>query len=389
MTWESILSQGTINPITHQLNVVDNGQIAPINWQNVIDKIKRKFKKQHILNGNVDVPELETHEIIVRMDSPGENFFVEKGLFSLGFDKMQHETIGTRVTEYDINNTLTFDLGQVRYVKQWYFGFINALNQIYAQLRELGIVKFTTTPEELAVTFDKRLCHQLLSSYGIPVPRAFYDITTYDQLIESTTKCGMNRLFVKLAHGSSASGVIAYCNATQQLGNNQPVFKELATTSAELIRDRTFPQFFKVYNSLRIRRYNDNQDIREVINFVCAEGAIVEEWLEKANYLGRGNFDLRVVVVGGKVTNFVVRTSKSPMTNLHLGNKRGECAEFLRLMEHKAPGSWERVRETCAKIHKLCLPNSLCLGVDVMFSEDFKEHFILEVNGFGDLSMFF
>ncbi|KAG2386688.1 hypothetical protein C9374_002432 [Naegleria lovaniensis] len=379
VTWETLVSTGIVNPITHQINVVDNNEIAQVDWAALIDKIKRKYKRR-------TSQDLRTEDILVRVDSPGENFFVEKGLFSLGCQAMNNETLGTRISEYDINNTLVFDLGQVRYVKQWYLGFVNALNQIYSALKQQGIINFNATAEEIAITFDKRLCHQLLSKHGIPVPRAFYNITTYDELLTVTREHSMNRVFVKLAHGSSASGVIAYCYMEQQLmENSPPVLKELATTSAELIRDRNFPQFFKIYNSLRIRRYNRAEDIREVINFVCGEGVIVEEWLEKANYMGRGNFDLRIVVIGGKIMNFVVRTSKSPMTNLHLGNRRGECDEFLRLIEYKAPGSWERIKETCHKIHTLCLPNALCLGVDVMLSEDFQEHYILEVNGFGDL----
>ncbi|EFC46147.1 predicted protein [Naegleria gruberi] len=379
VTWEMLLSTGIVNPHNHQINVVDNNQIAPIDWQQIIDKMKRKYFKQ---TGE----ELETGDIVVRIDSPGENFFVERGLLSLGCEGINQEEFGTRVSEYDINNILAFDLGQVRYVRQWYLGFINALEQLFDILRGHGIRQFSSTLDEISSTFDKRMCHSLLVKHGIPVPRGFYNVRNYDEMVEVMKSNNMNRVFVKLAHGSSASGVIAYCFVEQRIiGSTETVFKELATTSSELVRDRNFPQYFKVYNSLRIRRYTKNEDIKQVIDFVLAEGAIVEEWVEKADYMGRGNFDLRIVVVGGKIMNFVVRTSRNPMTNLHLGNKRGECDDFLRLLEYKAPGSWDKVKVTCESIANECFPNSLCLGVDLMFSENFQEHFIVEVNGFGDL----
>jgi len=383
ITWEKIVSTGVVNPLNHQINVVDNNTIAPIDWNGIIDSIK----KEYLINYG---EEFNIEDVVIRFDSPGENFFVERGLFSLGCQPMLNEHYGTRVSEYDINNTLTFDLGQVRYIRQWYLGFVNAMDQIGQALGRLGIkpTQYMSSIDGIATTFDKRLCHNLLSKHEIPLPKAFYNIRTYDELHQILKENNMERVFIKPAHGSSASGVIAYCFMEQKRGDTV-MFKELATTSAELIRDRNFPQYFKIYNSLRIKRYTKNDDIRELINFICSEGAIVEEWLEKADYMGRGNFDLRIIVIGGKIMNFVVRTSKNPMTNLHLGNKRGECEDFLRLVEYKAPGSWDRVKETCHRIGTECLPSCLCLGVDLMFSEDFKQHYILEVNGFGDLSKFY
>ncbi|KAL9644556.1 hypothetical protein ABK040_009420 [Willaertia magna] len=374
ISYEKLLTSGVINTNNHQMMVVDNDQIAMIDWEYLIANIKLKFENKY---KRKLIPE---KDIIIRFDSPGENWFVERGILSLGYNHILNERFGMRINEYEINNTLVFDLGRVRYMRQWYLGFLNLMNQICLELNRFNICNFINHPKDIRVTFDKRLCHSLLSSYNIPVPLAFYNIRNYDDLIKRMNEYNLNRVFIKPAHGSSASGVIAYCF----MGKDN-YFKELATTSAELVRDRFYPQFFRIYNSLRIKRYTKNEDIKDVINFICDEGVIVEEWLEKANYLGRGNFDLRIIVVAGKMMNFVVRTSRNPMTNLHLGNKRGDCDDFLRLIHKKAPGSWERIQETCWKLYHLCFPNCVCLGVDMMLTPDFNEHYVIEVNGFGDL----
>ena len=64
-----------------------------------------------------------------------------------------------------------------------------------------------------------------------------------------------------------------------------------------------------------------------MLTFILQEGAIVEEWLPKAVFQGK-QFDLRVVVIKGVAKHFVVRLGNSPMTNLHLGNARGDAALF-------------------------------------------------------------
>lgn len=236
--------------------------------------------------------------------------------------------------------------------------------------------------------FDKRWCHNRLKSLHIPVPRAFLHIQDHSELKRVVNEHRMSKSFIKLAHGSSASGVVAYScllddaiERSEKKGIRFP-HTEVATTSVELVRNVRDRNQFNLYNNLRVRRYTNSTDVRCIVNTICGEGAIVEEWLPKAKYANGLNFDLRVVVIAGEARHFVVRTSKSPMTNLHLGNARGDSRVFLDMIQ---PESWERLKETCVRVARECFPRSLYMGIDVLVTPDMRDHYILEVNAFGDL----
>ena len=57
--------------------------------------------------------------------------------------------------------------------------------------------------------FDKRRCHARLAEAGVPVPPALPAVRGYDELRARMAEAGRDRVFVKPAHGSSASGVVA------------------------------------------------------------------------------------------------------------------------------------------------------------------------------------
>jgi hypothetical protein len=175
-------------------------------------------------------------------------------------------------------------------------------------------------------------------------------------------------VFVKPAHGSSASGVIAYQTSRG---------RHLATTTIELAREH---DDLRLYNSRRLREYRDQDQIATLIDAVCRQRAHVEQWLPKASVAERV-FDLRVMVIAGRARHVVVRTSRGPMTNLHLLNQRGVWAEVL---ERMGDAAWSEARRTCE--HALeCFPASLHAGIDLLIGADYRRHAVLEVNAFGDL----
>jgi glutathione synthase/RimK-type ligase-like ATP-grasp enzyme len=69
------------------------------------------------------------------------------------------------------------------------------------------------------------------------------------------------------------------------------------------------------------------------------------------------------------------------MTNLHLGNSRGDLA---RLREAAGARAWAAAMETCERAGA-CFPGSLQVGVDLMFLTGWRRHAVAEVNAFGDL----
>ncbi|WP_406110544.1 STM4014 family protein [Kitasatospora purpeofusca] len=244
----------------------------------------------------------------------------------------------------------------------WYAGVTAALRTLAATpgVRLLG------DPEEIAVMFDKRRTHALLSAAGVPVPRALEGgaVAGWEDLRARLDAAGLRRVFVKPSHGSSASGVVAL-----EFG---PRGQLRATTSVELADGR-------MHNSLRVRRYQEERQVAELVDRLAPDGLHVEQWVPKASQSGR-SADLRVVVVAGRATHAVVRTSDRPMTNLHLGGARGS----LELARDAAGPAWPDLLETAERA-AACFPGSLTVGVDVLPTAAWRRTVVGEVNAFGDL----
>ncbi|MFE2724865.1 STM4014 family protein [Kitasatospora sp. NPDC059327] len=244
----------------------------------------------------------------------------------------------------------------------WYAGVVAALRAV---ARVPG-VRVLGDPEEIAVMFDKRRAHARLAGAEVPVPRALggADLTGWDDLRERLRTAGMRRVFVKPAHGSSASGVAAL-----EFGPHGQV---LATTSVELAGGQ-------LHNSLRVRRYRDERQVAELVDRLAPDGLHVEQWIPKASQSGR-SADLRIVVIAGRATHVVVRTSSQPMTNLHLGGARGSLA----LAREAAGPAWPDLLETAERA-AACFPGSPMVGVDVLPTAGWRRALVGEVNAFGDL----
>jgi len=178
----------------------------------------------------------------------------------------------------------------------------------------------------------------------------------------------LSSIFIKPIHGSSASGIIAFRSQKE---------KVQAITSVELVKEKAA---FKLFNSLKIRTYDRIKEIAYLVDTLAKEGIIVEQWIPKASLEG-GTFDLRMVVIGGKTQQVVVRQGHSPMTNLHLGNQRGSVDAVKKLIGLDKWAEISHLAEQAANI----LPNTLYAGMDVMLSHTLKKSYVLEANAFGDL----
>ncbi|MEQ9065602.1 MAG: hypothetical protein RLO18_02700, partial [Gimesia chilikensis] len=87
------------------------------------------------------------------------------------------------------------------------------------------------------------------------------------------------------------------------------------------------------------------------------------------------------VVITGQARHTVVRESRSPLTNLHLGNRRGDGE---RLQELLGPERWRALMEVCEQAAGV-YPESFQVGVDLLLTPGFRQALILELNAFGDL----
>ncbi|WP_327421000.1 STM4014 family protein [Streptomyces sp. NBC_01527] len=298
-----------------------------------------------VLRGEVAFRPGET----VRMDSPGEDAEVDRLLRAVD------------------------DPTRVEGTARWYARFTAAVREVARAAAAAG-AELLDDPGDVAVLFDKRLCHGVLDGAAVPVPASATSgagapvVRGWADVRALMAGHRMPRAFVKLAHGSSASGVLAVETAGPG--------RVRATTSVE--RDSAG----RLFNSLRVRRCTTEREVAAIVDALAPDGLHIERWLPKASQHGR-SADLRVVVVAGRATHAVVRTSRSPMTNLHLGGERGDLDE-VRVAVRAAGGSWAEVLAVCERA-AACFPETLCVAVDLLPATGWRRFAVGEVNAFGDL----
>ncbi|WP_026416862.1 STM4014 family protein [Actinomadura oligospora] len=256
---------------------------------------------------------------------------------------------------------------------RWYAGFVAGLGRI-ADAARAANAPLLNDPDEIAVMFDKRLCHARLSAAGVPVPPALTGIDGYAALRARMTEADERRVFVKPAHGSSASGVIALEVAPPARAGTAGTEGRIKAVTSAVRRADGF------HNSLRVQTYRTEEEVAELVDALAPDGLHVERWMPKAALDGRV-LDLRVVVVGGVPTHAVVRTSTVPMTNLHLGGRRGDLDAVRAAL---GEDGWREAMDVCARA-AACFPRSLMVGVDLLVGLGWRRFAIGEVNAFGDL----
>jgi hypothetical protein len=305
---------------------------------------------------------------LVRIESPGQDFEVEKLLIAAGAHASETEDLAATSVSATEALWLPFDRGRLRFPRQWYRGFRATLHRMEAELAAVAGIHWLSHPGDVVALFDKRRCHRLFADAGLPVPRTPGRIGSSQELLLRMRETKRSRVFVKLACGSSASGVVAF-----RMGGSR---MEAITTVEMDHRDGEL----RLYNSRRMRRYESPTEIALLIDALSREGAHVEEWLPKAGFAGDA-FDLRVLIVAGKIRHIVPRLSRQPMTNLHLLNRRGDL-ESIR--STAPPAAWDAALDTCRRAARL-FPRCHHIGLDLLFTPGFRSHVLLEANAFGDL----
>ncbi|MBN1430387.1 MAG: STM4014 family protein [Anaerolineae bacterium] len=315
-----------------------------------------------LIAGRMHLAEVVRAGDIVRIETPGRDFEIERQLIALGAGgpDLQSGISAEQALSLD------FDKGRIWYPRQWYLGFCKVLRRIDAQLAGAPPHHNMHQTEAVMVMFDKPRCHTLLANRGIAVAPALRTIHSYAELHEEMHRVGWPRVFVKLANGSSASGVVAY--QTDGRRHRAITTVEMTHSDGEL----------RLYNTRRIQVYEDWHIISDLLDALCRHHVHVEQWLPKAGFEGRV-FDLRVVVIAEKARHTIARLSRSPMTNLHLLNDR---CDFDAIRSRIA--DWDAARKSCEDA-LACFPGSLYTGVDLLITSDYRRHAILEMNAFGDL----
>jgi hypothetical protein len=261
--------------------------------------------------------------------------------------------------------------GQLVAPRQHHAGLLSYLDQLEQVFAQRPRWRVLNPIADLRVLFDKRESSRRYAAAGIPVPDPLPGaaaITGGEQLRAAMVERGWPAVFVKLASGSSASGVALYRHTPSRPAHERDM---LLTTVAETPAGR--------FNSLRLQRLRERGRIDGLLAWLLGEGAQIERAIPKAR-LDRRSFDLRVLVVAQAPAFVVVRQSPHPITNLHLGGTRGDLEA---LKARVSPPAWAAAMRSCARV----AAEHGChqVGVDLLFERDLVGHRVIEANAFGDL----
>lgn len=302
---------------------------------------------------------------LLRIESPGRDFEVERQLLTWGADEPDADGDFARLSARAIAEW-TPDKGEILCPRQWYLGFRRVLREIAATLKAMPEVIALNDPAEIVEQFDKPACAGRMAATPLPTPVPIGVIADYKHLISRMYAAGIKRVFLKLAHGSSASGTIAF--RMDRDGERYQAF-----TTTEKVGDR-------LYNSRRVRKIEDRGEIAELVDSLARHRLYGEEWIPKATLPSYGAFDVRALVIAGRLRHVVGRCSRTPMTNLHLLNQRVPGERIRTQVGERAWAEFQQTAEAAARLY----PRSLHVGLDIMWTPGFRHHYILEANAFGD-----
>ncbi|WP_189008699.1 STM4014 family protein [Paenibacillus marchantiophytorum] len=344
-----------------------------------------------LLKGEISLAEVAEREGLqlgktpwLRLDAPGEDHEVECALIALGSPDAAGSNGGDRLLPFGARSDpdpwsqamiagLKEQPGRLYHPSQWFRGYGRLLARLEQEAAELWPEgQWVNAPRDIVAMFDKRRTHEVLQAAGVPVPRPLAEpdrISNCEELKEFMIMQRKHRIFIKLACGSGACGVVAY-----QI--NPVTGAELAVTTVGVESYLSRPSMF--YNSMKILTYSDRKTIRLIVNWLLQQGTHIEQWIAKAAYEER-SFDVRQLVVAGEPCHSIARVSRSPITNLHLRSER---------MSLEAVGLDANLRNSvgvCAAQALAAFPDSLVAGVDVLLSRGSLRPYVLDINPFGDL----
>ncbi len=219
---------------------------------------------------------------IVRIESPGQDFAVERAILREGIESAEDDRCAM-LGAAELAR-LDFDRGRILCPRQWYLGFARLLGRLKNELSEINDLVLMNDCDDIALMFDKPSCHLAMLEAGISVPASLGQPNCYDELVAEMVRRKIHRVFVKLAHGSSGSGVVAY----QTDGR-----RHLAWTTVETARSA---DGIGLYNTRKLRRLSGHLEIARLIDELCRHRVHVETWIPKAGIEGMV-FDLRVVMI--------------------------------------------------------------------------------------------
>jgi hypothetical protein len=292
----------------------------------------------------------------VRLESPGRDFEVMKLLLQAGARDAGEDERAWGDVPYQKGRLLRPGL--------LHRGFCRVLRGLRRAFDARPHLTPLACPLAVAELFDKNATSDRLRAAGIPCPPSLPPLppdTPPDRLLTELREHRWPTAYVKLATGSSATG-IAVVHALDEAA--------WAVTSVVRIGS-------EFYNSRRLRRVC-GVELESVLAFLLREGTCVQRGIPMAQIDGQ-NFDVRVVMLYGRPAFTIFRLSSQPMTNLHLGGRRGQPDACRAAVPTRA---WLDALDDCTAAAQLY--PCAAVGVDLLFERGCLRHYILELNAFGD-----
>lgn len=300
--------------------------------------------------------------LLIRIDSMGENAELEYALLKLGYQARLQENEQDALS-CEVLEQRAYQFGELLAPRQLYLGFVDYLKKLAQIFQQRPQWKLLNNINDIIMLFDKRMASRYYQSLNIPIAESLENINDIESFRMAFIENNWRGAFIKLHSGSSASGLAYYTN-----NNNHEM---LMTTL--LYKNGCW------FNSLKVRRINNKQDIDVVLNFLFSQGVHIEKNIPKAR-LDNAFMDCRILVIDNIAAFMVVRQNKHLITNLHLGGWRGNIENLHAKVDKK---DFEAAMQTCITVYQA--HKSLHIGIDLLFTPDFKQHYIIEANAFGDL----
>lgn len=313
---------------------------------------------------------------VLRIESLGTSWVLRSRCIQAGFEGRPSDL---RADEVEM---LPSDDARLVAIDQWWRGWSRLLREVEAACVAVAGLEWVAPVDDILAMGDKRACRRALTDHA-PQPPALGDDgddgavpRDSEELRAALARRGWHQAFVKLRYGAGAAGVLAYrWRAGQEI-----VFTSLRASTTDLGKDAAF------HHSSRVRCVRDPSEVRRLVDWVLAQGAVVERWIPKRTWAAAGSepaaVDFRAVCVAGRARHVVVRSSRSPLTNLHLGNSRAAGDSFRR----DDPVGYSRVIAAAERAAG-AFPRSLTAAVDVLLTGEgaCSRALVLEVNSFGEL----
>lgn len=299
---------------------------------------------------------------VVKIEPPEKDMNIYRELLKLGD---LHN--GLKIREI---NEIDFSYFPIIAPRQWYEGLENLLinlqdasnNLVHKNIVWLNDINETLLMMDKCKTYDFLATKTRETEFYLPSQIAAP--TNYNEFKEIHGEMTA-QYFIKLRYGSGGTGVLAYKNNPKL--NQEKIWTSL---NFEVVGGKKI-----FYSNNKVNCFEDKNKVKELIHWVLVNGAHIEEWIPKATYQG-ASFDTRAFVLQDKAEYLISRLSKSPITNLHLGNQR---------MESKAILSKEQVATIATAAEKVMklFNQSTFAGIDIVCSTGFRPY-VIDVNPFGD-----